>query len=246
MPTRSMSEPVPPDLSIVLATYNEIDNLPELIRRIAAILKVNHEIIFCDDGSKDGTKEFIVDYCSTHSNGKYILSDVKQTTLIARYRGVMASTGRFVVIMDSDLQHPPEKLIEIYNKLNEGYDMVIASRFAPGGSTGDRKAIRGVISRAASFISKILLKSARGISDPMSNFIGFRRDLNIIIDRKWRGFEIPLCIMSSNKNLKIAEIGYVFKERTAGSSKVTQNMKFMKIFIREMIYYRNNEKKVGK
>jgi dolichol-phosphate mannosyltransferase len=241
-----MSESTVPELSIVLATYNEIDNLPELVREIEEALKIRYEIIFCDDGSKDGTKDFILDYCSTHDNGKYIFSDVKQTTLIARYRGVRAATGRFVVIMDSDLQHPPEKLPAIYEKLSEGYDIVIASRFAPGGSTGDRKAIRGVISRSASLISKLILKSARGLSDPMSNFIGFRRDLNIFIDMNWRGFEIPLCIMTSNRNLKIAEIGYVFKERRAGSSKVTQNMKFMKIFVREMINYRHNEKKVGK
>ncbi|MCL4420637.1 MAG: glycosyltransferase [Candidatus Thermoplasmatota archaeon] len=228
------------NISIILATYNEIDNLPELVSRIENSVTVPYEIIFVDDGSKDGTREFIKDYCSNH-NAKYIFSNKKRGTLLARYKGILISNSRYLLIMDSDLQHPPEKIVDMYQKLEEGYDFVSASRYMAGGSPGDRKALRGVISRGATFMARHFLQSANQLSDPLSNFIAFRRELKVQIFDNWVGYEIPMLIMSSNAEIRIAEIPFQFKERERGESKLTKTPAFFLLYLMELIRCRKLE-----
>ncbi|MCW6168999.1 MAG: glycosyltransferase [Thermoplasmatales archaeon] len=228
------------DLSIILATYNEIYNLPELVSRIENSVTIPYELIFVDDGSTDGTREFIMDYCENH-NAKYIFGNKKRGTLLARYKGIIVSNSKYLIIMDSDLQHPPEKIMDMYKKLEEGYDFVSASRYMEGGSPGDRKALRGVISRGATFMARHFLRSVNQLSDPLSNFIAFRKDLKVQIFDNWVGYEIPMLIMSSNAKLSIAEIPFQFKERDHGESKLTKTPAFFVWYFMELIRYRKLE-----
>jgi len=227
-------------LTIILATYNEIDNLPELLGRIERSVEIPFTIIFVDDGSTDGTREFIKDYCKSH-DAKFIFGNRKRGTLLARYKGIVTSNTEYILIMDSDLQHPPEIIMEMYRKLEEGYDFVSASRYISGGSPGNRKAIRGAISRAATFMSKLLLESANRLSDPLSNFIAFRSDLKVNISENWIGYEIPMLILCSNSATKIAEIPFQFREREKGESQLTKTPMFLLWFIMEIIRYKKVE-----
>ena len=226
------------DLTIVLATLNEIENLPLLCSSIDSILskqKIKYQLLFVDDNSKDGTREFIINYCKKNPDSKYIFSDHKQSTLMAHYIGIINAVGKYIIIMDADLQHPPCYLINIYNTLLENYDMVIASRYCKNGSPGNRKVVRGVISRIATFIAKLLLKSSRNIRDPLSGYFGFKNDLKLNIKKYWRGYEVGIYLRASNNNLKIKEIPYKFVERERGKSKVTSSPDFIKIYIIELL-----------
>ncbi len=226
------------DLTIVLATLNEIENLPKLAGRIDSILnkrKIKYQLLFVDDNSIDGTRDFIIDYCKKNPLSKYIFSDHKQSTLIANYRGTKAADGKYIIIMDSDLQHPPEYITNIYDTLLKNYDIVITSRYLKNGGTGNRKPIRGIISRGASFLARMLLSTSRNISDPVSGYIGFRNGLELHINDKWKGFEIGIFLRASNPHAKIKEIPYVFKERQGGQSKVTSDIGFIQIYVKELL-----------
>lgn len=227
-------------ISIVLATHNEFGNLPFLVKEIEENVNIPYELIFVDDDSRDGTREFIIDYSHNHENVKKIFSDKKRGTAIARYRGILAASNEYIIIMDSDNQHPPSMINEIVKYLEQGYDFVVCSRYLPDGSTGNRMPIRGLISRVAATISKSLLHSARRVSDPLSNFIGFTSKLSIPLVF-WKGYEIPLCILSSNPQSKIKELPYTFRERENGISSVTSEYTFFITFLKELIIYKKIE-----
>ncbi len=226
------------DLTIVLATLNEIGNLPVLCSGIDTTLKnknIKYQLLFVDDNSRDGTKEFIIEYCKKNTLSKYIFNDHKQSTLVARYQGIKQANGKYIVIMDADLQHPPKYLSNIYDNLLKNYDMVIASRYVKNGSTGNRKPIRGLISRGASFLARALLRSSRNIKDPVSCYIGFKNGLKLDIEKGWKGYEIGIFLRASNDNVRVKEIPYIFAERERGKSKVTSNTDFLGIYVMELI-----------
>ena len=226
------------DLTIVLATLNEIENLPQLCFEIDSILnkqKIKYQLSFVDDNSIDGTREFIRDYCAKNPSSKYIFNNIKQSPLIARYQGIKSANGKYVIIMDADLQHPPSYLMNIYNALLKNYDIVIASRYCKGGSPGNRKIVRGIISRTATFLSQVWLRSSRNINDPLSGYFGFKNGLKLDIKNEWRGYEIGIFLRANNSDLKIKEIPYKFAEREKGKSKVTSSPDFVKIYLIELL-----------
>ncbi len=232
------------DLTIVLATLNEIENLPILCSSIDSILskqKINYQLLFVDDNSQDGTRDFIIDYCAKNPPSKYIFNDCKQSPLIARYQGIKSANGKYIITMDADLQHPPSYIMNIYNALLKNYDIVIASRYCKNGSPGNRKIVRGIISRTATFMAQFLLRSSRNIKDPLSGFFGFKNGLKLEIRDDWRGYEIGIFLRASNNNLKIKEIPFKFAERERGKSKVTSNPNFVKIYMVELLRARKVE-----
>jgi glycosyltransferase involved in cell wall biosynthesis len=235
-----------PELSIVLATLNEIENLPKLIEKIDVVIKnlnISYQYVFVDDNSNDGTRDFITKYCKDNPSSKYIFNQSKRSTLIARYQGITQSEGKYIVIMDADLQHPPEYLDTIYQELSAGNNIVSGSRYLKKGGTGNRYAIRGVISRIASLLAHMILKTSRSVTDPLSCYIGFNRSLKVDIDENWRGYEIGIFIRASNPTANIKEIPYRFSERENGKSKVTSNLKFVSTYLKELILAKKIESK---
>ena len=226
------------DLTIVLATLNEIENLPLLCSSIDSILtkqKIKYQLLFVDDNSKDGTREFIINYCNKNPLSKYIFNECKQSPLIARYQGIKIADGKYIITMDADFQHPPSYLMNIYNALLKNYDIVIASRYCKSGSPGNRKVVRGIISRTATFLAQLLLRSSRNIKDPLSGYFGFKNGLKLDIKSDWRGYEVGVFLRASNNNLKIKEIPYKFVERERGKSKVTSSPDFIKTYMIELL-----------
>ena len=112
------------DLTIVLATLNEIENLPVLCSSIDSILSkqnIKYQLLFVDDNSIDGTRDFIINYCAKNPLSKYIFNDCRQSPLKARYQGIKSADGRYIITMDADLQHPPSYIMNIYNKISNPY-----------------------------------------------------------------------------------------------------------------------------
>ena len=223
------------ELSIILATLNESVNLPILLDKMDSITQIRKQFIFVDDGSTDSTRNIILEYTRKERFSKYIFNASKQSTLRAQSQGILLADGEFVVVLDSDLQHPPELIPQIYEKLVSGYDIVTASRYGNGGSTGNRDAFRGLISRVASFLAKMLLKTTRKTTDPLSGYFGFRKSLFRPINDKWTGYKLQLFILAENPSAQCYDIPYRFKERENGKSKVTDGSRFLINYLTELI-----------
>ena len=235
-----------PTVSIVLATFNERENLPLLLQRLWTVPLPPFEVVVVDDGSTDGTRAFLREESRSERRLRLILHEGKQTTLRAQCQGIAESHGRFVVVMDSDLQHPPEVLPEMVKLLEEGTGLVVGSRYAKGGSAGERNAVRATISRGAELTAKVLLSEARGVSDPVSGYFAFRREVFRPLPPDWRGYKLLLFLLVMARGQKVAEVGFRFEPRTSGASKVTQNSRFIRFFLTELVLAKRLERMLGR
>ena len=224
-----------PEISFVLATLNEAANLPTLLREIEGSCKLLHEIIIVDDGSVDGTIPQIRSWVSSHQNILPIFNRSSRGLLNAHLQGLERASGRYVIVMDSDLQHPPSLIPKIYERLRAGDELVVASRYAPGGSAADRKPLRGIISRGATWVTHLLLPPTRGLSDPLSGYFGINLDS---VRHYWPGhlgYKLLLFILAANDNPRKCEVPYDFHERRNGGSKVVNRTAFIPTFLRELL-----------
>jgi len=233
-----------PELSIVLATLNERENLPEVLDRTFHQDLPPLEVIIVDDGSTDGTRAFVTDLARRDPRVRPIFHEGKQTTLRAQCQGIRAARAELVVVMDADLQHPPERLPEMVRELRSGASLVVASRYAPGGAPGRRSPVRALISRGAERIAKLLLKEARPVTDPVSGFFAFRREIFVELNPRYRGYKLLLFVLVMNRGRPVAEVGFRFEPRTHGASKVTQTFDFIRLFLVEAILARRFEREL--
>jgi len=223
----------PPDLSIVLGTLNERAALPELIERINHVDLPPYELVVVDDGSSDGTQEYVRELSAADPRIRLLTHSKPRTLIPAQSEGIVASRGQFVVVMDSDLQHPPEMIPTIYQHLRAGADLVIASRYGAQSSV-DRTAMRSMISRGAELIVRVVIREARTVSDPMSGFYAFRRTLFHPPSPMHRGYHMLPYMLLLSSGLTISEVPYTFGCRLNGKSKVTQNLGFIRVFLGQM------------
>ncbi len=222
-----------PQLSIVLATFNEHANLPEVIDRIGGQPLPAYEVLVVDDGSTDGTREYLREVARRDSRIRPIFHEGKQTTLRAQCQGIAASRGSLIVVMDADRQHPAESLPALAAALGRGTALVVASRYATGGTPGRRSFARWALSRGAEWIAKGFVPEARRVTDPVSGYFGFRRDLWVPLDPGYRGYKLLLFVLAMANGRSIQEVGYRFVPREEGTSKVTASTAFVGLFLRE-------------
>ena len=226
------------DISIIVPTYKEHANIVPLTESIFKELKNRHieentvELIIVDDNSKDGTEELIKEL-----QIKYPIRVIVRTTerglSSAVVRGFDEAKGKYLLCMDADLQHPPESLSSLVNKLEKGNEFVIGTRyyvFANGNSDlsidKDWPWYRRVLSSGA----RLLARPLTPLSDPMTGFFGITQqaylraknnnNINII------GFKIALELYIKAKITKHAEIPIQFGIRLHGSSKLTSAVMF--------------------
>jgi dolichol-phosphate mannosyltransferase len=224
-----------PVVSIVLATFNERRNLPEVVERIRRQDLPPYEILVADDGSTDGTREYLQELATRDRRVRFLFHEGKQTTLRAQCRAIETAVGRYVVVMDADLQHPPETIPAILRELDSGAVLVVASRYAPGGSAGPRTFSRLAISRGAELTAKTFLPAARGVTDPVSGFFGVRRDAWVPLNPLYRGYKLLLFALVMAEGRRISEVGFRFEPRAEGSSKVTEGPAFIRLFLVEVL-----------
>ena len=225
----------PPLVSIVLATFNERLNLPEVVDRIQRLALPPYELLVADDGSTDGTREYLRELATRDQRVRLLFHDGKQTTLRAQCQAIEAAAGRYVIVMDADLQHPPETIPALLRELESGAVLAVASRYAAGGSAGPRTLSRLAISRGAEWTAKAFLPAARGVTDPVSGFFGLRRDVWVPLNPLYRGYKLLLFALVMAEGRRIAEVGYRFEPRAGGLSKVTEGPAFVRVFLVEVI-----------
>ncbi len=221
-------------LSVVLATLNERANLPALFDRLGSLALPSTEFLIVDDGSTDGTREYVAERAARDARFRLLVHEGKQTTLRAQCQGIAAARGEFIVVMDADLQHPPESLPAMVRVLEGGAALVVASRYAPGGSPGIRTPYRIALSRGAEWIAKAWLPSTRRVSDPVSGYFGFRREIWHPLDPESRGYKLLLFVLAMAEGRRLGEVGFRFEARTRGDSKVTESVAFVRLFLAEI------------
>ncbi|MCX6003044.1 MAG: glycosyltransferase family 2 protein [Chloroflexi bacterium] len=207
-------------VSIIIPTYNERDNITPLVERIHRSLSShNYEIVFVDDNSKDGTAELAKTLCSKYTV-KVVVRKDKRGLASAVVDGLTHVSGEVVVVMDADLQHPPEALPNMLKAL-ESYDFVVASRYCKGGSPGKWTLPRRLVSLVANLLA---LPLAPRVKDRMSGFFGFRR---VAVDPALLnplGWKIGLEIMVRSHVSSVTEVPYIFVARAHGSSKLSKRI----------------------
>jgi dolichol-phosphate mannosyltransferase len=164
-------------LSIVVPTYNEGENVFLIARQIREILaSVPYELIFVDD-STDDTVERLAHLADIDPHVRYEHRVGDRGLGTAVVLGFQLARGRVLTVMDADLQHPPEMLPKMLAAIAGGADIVIPSRFIPGGDDGGLNLFRKIVSATARYLGKIALKSLRPISDPTGGFFMFRQSV---------------------------------------------------------------------
>jgi dolichol-phosphate mannosyltransferase len=211
------------DLCIVVPTFNERDNVTELIARVErAVEGLRWEMVFVDDDSPDGTSAAVKAIAARDHRVRCIRRIGRRGLSSACIEGMLASAAPVLVVMDADLQHDESRIPEMYRVLQaERAQLVIASRYTDGGAIGSWDRTRAFMSRLATRISQIVCRQS--ISDPMSGFFMITADAfdRCVRGLSGKGFKILLDIVASSpERLRVAEVPYTFRERLHGESKL--------------------------
>jgi len=212
-----------PELTIVVPTFNEHDNIVPLLERLNAVLAgISWEAIFVDDDSSDGTAEAVRAAGRRDTRVRCIQRIGRRGLAGACIEGILASSAPYVAVMDADLQHDEAILPQMIEVLRGGgCDVVVGSRYVEGGGVGDWSAQRQRASSLATRLARLVTKA--DIADPMSGFFMLRRSVfeGVMRGLSTQGFKILLDILATaNAPLRITEIPYQFRQRVAGESKL--------------------------
>ncbi|WP_223177145.1 glycosyltransferase [Sphingomonas rhizophila] len=216
----------PLQMTVVIPTFNEVDNVEILLDRIGlALAEVEWEAIFVDDGSKDGTPELVERLAQQDRRVRLIRRIGRRGLSSAVVEGALASTAPVIAVIDADLQHDEKILPDLYREVASGKELAIGTRYAGTGSTGDWDANRLKISRFATSLAAPIMKTP--LSDPMSGFFAIRRSvlLEAAPNLSSVGYKILLdLVASAPRELSSSEVGYTFGTRQHGESKLDQTV----------------------
>ena len=216
----AVSERPPAQVSVIVPTYNERDRLGELTGALFAAARdarLELELIIVDDNSPDGTGALADDLAKSHRMtvvhraGKLGLG----TAVVA---GFAAAGAPVLGVMDADFSHPPALVPKMYRVLEETRaDLLVASRYIPGGSTPNWPWKRRLMSRVAC----LLARPISPIRDAASGFFLIRRSVATGVSIQAGGFKICLELVMRAWPVRLVEIPYRFEDREAGESKMS-------------------------
>ena len=217
-------------LSIVLPTYNEGQNIVRMLNSIAGVLSPDTitQIIVVDDNSPDGT----ADIASLHAkkvlnNNRLHVQVIRRETKMglssAILAGMQSAKGNIIVVMDGDFSHPPQIIPSIVRELEDSkYDIVIASRYVKGGSIRGWPFKRKLMSKGATKIARYGLGVE--VKDPVSGFFAFRRHVIQGLKLDAIGYKMLLEILVKAKGARVKEVPYTFINRRMGASKLDNSV----------------------
>ena len=217
-------------ISIVIPTYKEKDNILPLVQSIHnSLAEYDYEIVIVDDNSADGSEELVTGLAPKYPV-KIIVRKNERGLSSAVVHGFDSTNSDFVIVMDADLQHPPEVLPSIVKAL-ENHDFVMASRYIEGGSPGQWSLSRKIVSKGATLLA---LPVAPKVKDPMSGFFGFKRSVVNIASLSPTGWKIGLEILVRSKFKAVTEVPYTFVPRAHGESKLSRRI--MTEYLKQLFY----------
>lgn len=205
-------------ISIVIPTYNEAQNLPELTRRLFSALQkagLEGEIVVVDDDSPDGTGQ-VADRLAESCAMQVLHRPRKSGLASAVEQGMARAHGQIVVVMDADLSHPPEVVPDLVTAItDEGADLAVGSRYVPGGGVANWPWHR----RFASWFANLLARPLVPMRDATSGFFALKREVIDEVKLDPIGFKIGLEIMARGDYRRFREVPYTFTDRAYGESK---------------------------
>lgn len=209
-------------LSVILPTYNERENLPEVVAQIRR-LPIDVECVIVDDNSPDGTGEVAELLASKDPSIKVIHRPRKAGLASAVYAGLSKASAPYIAVMDADLQHPPHLLTQMLQALEDGYDLVVASRYVRGGGVVGWPLLRRIVSRVATLLAHLTVPRSRAVKDPMSGYFALKRGvLESVRVHSPIGYKLLLTILAKGRYSKVKEVPMVFRRRLRGESKLDQ------------------------
>ena len=205
--------------AVIVPTLDEAENILPLVEQIEQSDLPFAEIIFVDDGSRDGTREIVRDLSRSHPVHLLARDAAERGLAGAIIAGAEACAAELVVVMDADLSHPPEKTPALLQPiLRDEADLVIGSRYIAGGATPDWPLWRRAMSRAASLLAYPLT----GVHDSMGGFFAVRRDCLLQFASRATGFKIAFeMLVRGRRKLRVREVPIVFRDRQRGKSKMS-------------------------
>ena len=211
------------ELSVIIPTLNERDNVPLIVERLNRVLTgIAWEVIFVDDDSPDGTADAVRALARGQSNIRCVQRVGRRGLASACIEGMLASSAPYLAVMDGDLQHDEALLPRMFDKIRaEHLDIVVASRHVGDGSLGNFAASRVAISGFATRLSRLVVKAE--LTDPMSGFFVIERAAFDGAMRRLsgQGFKILLDLFASTpRPFAFAELPLHFRERLHGESKL--------------------------
>jgi dolichol-phosphate mannosyltransferase len=211
---------------LILPTYNEAENIGPIVHAARAQLRDGDQILIVDDNSPDGTgkladqlTEEVVGVEVMHRAGKEGLG----RAYLAGFRHALDSGADLILEMDSDFSHDPADLPRLIAAAEEGADLVLGSRYVPGGSVTDWGLLRRTVSRGGSWYARKLLGVP--VRDLTGGFKCFRRAVLETLDlhavhADGYGFQIELTYRTIQAGFRVVEIPIVFRDRRVGESKM--------------------------
>lgn len=212
-------------LSLILPTYNERKNVGELVKQLTGLLDPvgqSYELIVVDDDSPDRTWEMAAELTASYPNLRVIRRQGEKGLSTAVIRGWQAARGEILAVIDADLQHPPEVSVALLAAIGGHVDLAVGSRHVEGGGVSEWSLGRRILSRGAQLLGLLILPGVLGrLGDPMSGYFMVRRSAISGVELSPLGYKILLEVIGRGRVGSIAEVGYVFRERVEGESKVT-------------------------
>jgi len=213
---------------IIIPTYNEVNNINELIDRITSVNREIH-ILFVDDNSPDGTGEIINDISKNNTNIQIISRPMKMglgTAYIKGFKWAIKHEYDHVLQMDADLSHNPSDIIKLLADIKD-HDLVIGSRYLDGFNVVNWPFSRLLLSYGANLYTRLL--TGIPINDSTGGFKCFKIevlkkiDLDAIVSEGY-SFQIEMNYLSWINGYRIKETSIVFTDRTVGQSKMSKNI----------------------
>ena len=209
------------DISVVVPTYREAENLPTLVPHLAAVLQaagVRGEILVVDDDSPDGTVEVCRGLALAHPM-RLIVRRGERGLSGAVLHGLREAQGAILAVMDADLSHPPEAVPDLLHAIRAGADFAIGSRYVQGGSTDPAWSL---YRRLNSRLARLFARPLAAVRDPLAGFFALprsrfaqARDLDPV------GYKIGLELLVKCRCRNVVEVPIHFRDRAHGSSKLT-------------------------
>jgi len=216
------------ELTIVVPTLNEEGNISEVVKRVKE-LKIDCELIIVDSNSKDQTRELAELNAKKLKLPTRVFNTGKLDLSNSAIFGFRKASSKYALLMDADLQHPPEMIKQLLEKIKkENADVVLASKYVRGSELKNSFS-RLIISKGFIYLVYIFFPRMIKIKDPSSGFFIFRRSLIDKVKLNPVGFRTLLEILIRAKPKKVIEVPFIFGERRMGKSKA--NLKQVKMHL---------------
>ena len=209
-------------LALVIPTLCEAGNIGGLLDHVRSVLdpiEIPYEILVVDDDSHDGTGEVVSAIALEDPRVRLLVRKGERGLSGAVLFGWQRTDAAILGVMDADLQHPPELLPQLLAAIQAGRDLVIGSRYTPGGGLGEWNPARKFISAAAVWVTWPIQRAGIRAKDPMSGFFLVRRHCLEQVMFQPTGFKLLLDVLVRGRIQSIEEVPFVFGQRYRGASK---------------------------